>query len=190
MLGQFASAIIALQGMFRLIAFQPNWEWHFDMSMRGFWGSFGAALFTLPIFFLFIACQRYFGADTDLGQYLVIYIALWISYPLTAAGVVIVSNRQDAYVPWIVLHNWSFMARYLIITSIWLLYVAGVIDRDMLALLATFYVFILRPIIHWRVAVVALGVPAGQGALAAAIPTLIDLMLVEGLIQFFEASAG
>ncbi|MDG1417206.1 MAG: hypothetical protein P8P99_05350 [Maricaulis sp.] len=190
MLGQFASAIIALQGMFRLIAFQPNWEWHFDMSMRGFWGSFGAALFTLPIFFLFIACQRYFGADTDLGQYLVIYIALWISYPLTAAGVVIVSNRQDAYVPWIVLHNWSFMARYLIITSIWLLYVAGVIDRDMLALLATFYEFILRPIIHWRVAVVALGVPAGQGALAAAIPTLIDLMLVEGLIQFFEASAG
>jgi ABC-type maltose transport system permease subunit len=78
MTGQIANAIIALQGMFRLIAFQPNWEWHFDMSMRGFRDSFGAALFTLPVFFLFIACQRYIGAETDLGQYLLIYIVLWL----------------------------------------------------------------------------------------------------------------
>lgn len=189
MMRQFAGAIIALQGMFRLITFQSDWERHFDMSMRGFRESFGAAIFTLPLFFLFIACQRYVGGDPDIGQYLLIYIFLWLSFPLSAAGVVLVSQRRDAYLPWIVLHNWSFMARYVIITSIWLLYVAGVIGPDMWGLLATVYVFILRPMIHWRVAVVALGVSAGQGALAAAIPALIDIMLVEGLVQLLTSPA-
>lgn len=189
MMRQFAGAIIALQGMFRLLTFQPDWERYFDMSLGGLRASFGAAIFTLPLLVLFIACQQYMGGDPDFGQYLLIYIMMWISFPLTAAGVTLVSQRQDAYVPWVVLHNWSFMARYVVINSIWLLYVAGLIGPDMLGLLAAVYVFILRPLIFWRVAVVALRVPAGQGALAAAIPALIDIMLVEGVVQLLTSPA-
>ncbi|HMA48103.1 MAG TPA: hypothetical protein VKP60_00040, partial [Magnetospirillaceae bacterium] len=77
--------MLTLQGVRRLVRFDPVGFLFFDASRKGFWRSFGAALVCLPIWVL-AEYQQILGLQADtVPRFLTIqisaYVMSWLAYP-------------------------------------------------------------------------------------------------------------
>jgi len=105
----------------RMIKFDGNAINDFDISERGFWRSFFAAVLVLP-FSLMMAASRYdlitdgvsigvISNDIPFGRFMfvemVAYVISWTAYPLLMSVFVKHLNCQQNYIRGVVAYNWS-----------------------------------------------------------------------------------
>lgn len=178
-----------MQGALRILTFRAGGEAMFDVSLAGFWRSFAAALFVLPLVALVYFERAYLGVGVSAAMYFLIFAATWLSFPLSAALAVAVIGAKPRYMAWVILHNWGVVWLYLVITAIWSLQVAGIINAEFRDFLFFLYGY-LRILVHWRLAYVALGVPTITSAFTAAVPALVSYIVLVGISQAFAASAA
>ena len=76
---------------------------------------------------------------------------------------------------------------YAIITAIWSLQVAGIINAEFRDFLFFIYGY-LRILVHWRIAYVTLGVPTITSAFTAAVPALVSYIVLVAISQAFAVT--
>ena len=91
----------------------------FDVTLRGFLQSFTAALLVLPLFgFVHYVQSREIGVDaTPMGVALVAYAAQWLAFPLTAAGLAKLMQRERYFVPYVVAANWASIIQIAVVAA-------------------------------------------------------------------------
>lgn len=171
MMRLIAEAWLALIGAVRALTFKDDWARNFDMSVSGLWHSFFAAFVALPlVVFIFVNVQHQ-GVDFDAGHFYVRYAISWLIFPIAAALTVTLLGVRENFVPWLILHNWTVVLLYGLLSLVWALRTSGLMDQMLYEVFVFFY-FYLRILVHWRVAYATLGVPTITSALAASVPML------------------
>lgn len=186
MIALLREASAALTGLGKLMAFREDWRTHFDVSADGVWRSFGAVILSIPGYVLFVFAANYLvaslpgtpeGAGFNAIEATLTYLRIWFVFPFVAAAVAMLLGLKHHFAGWLVLHNWAVFALLHMSVIFYLLYAAGIADTNALATLLQFYLFV-RIFVHWRVACAGLQTGIVTGAAAAAIPMLVDAVLI------------
>ncbi len=139
-------------GAWRLARFDPGGMAFFDLSIPGFWRSFGVAILLLPAF----VYLRAIGPDTlpeSAGSgsgvawvmlvEFVAYAVDWVIFPVVMIFIARFLDLQANYVAYIVALNWSAVIRMaLLIPTATAAYLLPEGEASMLMLVATFAIWI------------------------------------------------
>lgn len=183
-----ADANLRVRGVFAMLAFRPGWRGHFDITPLGVGRSFNGVILALPAFYLMIAGVNalvsanpaIYGPDaatTGFDDAAGAWLRIWGLFPLTAFLTLAIVGLRDRLGAWLAVHNWAVFVLLHVQALIWVLHLGGLAHaaavQGLLALytLARFYV-------HWRVAHGALGLPPVLAGVAAAIPLLIEAIVI------------
>ena len=174
-------------GCFKLLAFRNDWRSHFDVSTRGVARSFAGVVLALPAFVFTVASVNHLvaenptladgGAGFQIGEAVLVWARFWLLFPLVAVATAMLLKVTDRYAKWLVVHNWTVFVLIHIQAFFFALYMAGLADAAALAALLGIYQ-LARLLVHWRVAIGALGLPAVMSAAAAAIPLLVEQLFM------------
>ena len=188
MIRLIAEAWLAIQSSWKLLTFKPGWESGFDISVGGFWRSFTASLFALPMVAFMLVSSNQLGNPMPDGYRYLAYFATWMAFPLAAFAAARVVGAPRRFVHWVVVHNWAILLLYAIQAFAWALRTAGLIDTAMLGMFFIFYEYF-RVLVHWRIAYCVLGVPTITSALAAAVPILLSEITVQLVLGLYDVPA-
>ena len=152
----------------------------FDVSLRGFLQSFVAALLVLPLFaFVHYVQSRAIGVDaTPMGVALVAYAAQWLAFPLTAAGLAKLMQRERYFVPYVVAANWASIIQIAVVAAAVLL---GTLLSPGVAGLLLLLVTVGLLVYDFLIARIAFHTPGLDGG-AVVIVQLLVSMLVQHLV--------
>ena len=174
-------------GVFALLMFKSDWRKHFDVSAEGVARSFSGVVLALPAFAFLIFGVNYFYADNvdvyasdfryTLLDAVISWARFWLLFPVVAAIVALVMDLKDRFASWLVVHNWTVFVLVHIQALLLALYPAGMADAGAIAQTLMLY-SILRLFVHWRVAQGAMGLPPIKAAAAAAIPLIMDRLIL------------
>ena len=186
MIALLREAQTATAGVFKLIAFRPDWRSYFDTSADGVARSFAGVILALPAFIFTVYAISYFVADNPnlvppetrmtALEAAVTWARYWLVFPLVAAGLCLVTGLTKKFAAWLVVHNWTVFVLIHIQALIFALYPAGLADPISLGQMSLIYIGA-RALAFWRAAAGALEVKAGYSALLAGIYVLCDWAL-------------
>ena len=186
MIGLLREAQTATIGVFRLIAFRPDWRGYFDISADGVARSFSGIVLAAPAFIFTVYAIGYFvsdnpnlvPADTRMtaAEAAVTWARYWLVFPLAAAGLCWITGLTNKFAAWLVVHNWTVFVLVHIQALIFALYPAGLADPVSLGQMSLLYIGA-RALAFWRAAAGALELKAGYAALLAGIYVLVDWAL-------------
>lgn len=192
-MASLAEAGRALEGAIAIIRRDPDAARHFDLSIDGFWRSFGAIVFIAPIYLIFVAAQARLLAESDvaagealpsgpvllLSEYLTLGVA-WLAYPLAMYFFTRSFGLAHRYVAYVVVYNWSSLLVTLVMVPPFLLYVLGVLPLEPTLLLNLVTVAAALGY-RWLLAVEVLGAPAGTAAAIVVLDVVLSLFIEAGI---------
>lgn len=149
--------------------------------------SFTAALLTLPIFWFTLQGAMRLSAelapDASItytpGDFIADMVRIWLVFPILAVALVRLAGVKHRYVHWLVLHNWAVLFLFAVQGLVFVFYLSGLANASTTAFIYTFVYLLFRFFLHARIAVVALGLPAGRGIALGLIPVFTDFMLIQ-----------
>ncbi len=104
--------VFSLYGTYRLARLDKGGVGYFDISVKGFWNSFFAAVIVAPFYGLLLY-QRYAAGLEDAHplRYVAIetiaYVILWVAFPLVMASMARILDRERQYMGYIIVYNWA-----------------------------------------------------------------------------------
>ena len=108
-----AEAARGFLGAVRLARFDPAARGWFDLSVAGFWRSFGAMAYVAPLYLLLVhlpglrpglqAADPFFGYPIEVLN----YVLRWLAYPFALYWLARPLGLTGAYIPFIIAYNWS-----------------------------------------------------------------------------------
>ena len=112
----------SVYGAFRLATFHEDGMDAFNVSMRGFWRSFFAALLIAPVYLVFPANSTASRTETldpvhDALVNVLAYVIGWVAFPLAMITVTRMLGREERYVGYIVAYNWSAVPQILLLLA-------------------------------------------------------------------------
>ncbi|WP_374373946.1 hypothetical protein [Dongia sp.] len=131
-------ALAAIEGLKRLLRFDPGFAQWFDRSATGAKRSFGLMLPLLPCFLI-----RFFvGADLRpeldplhvFGAAAVAYVLSWVMFPLLLIVIGRAIERENQAIGAITFYNWFGAAFTLVLTALHLIASAGIFSESLLVL--------------------------------------------------------
>ena len=136
MLPSLAEILKALYGVFMISRLHPGAPALFDRTVDGFWKSLFAAVLVFPPHVLMTmrtvenaAPKVPYGFD-DAVTDLLIYVIVWLAYPVLMVAVTKVINRRERFLDYIVPYNWAMVPVGYLLGAITWAGMAGVISRD------------------------------------------------------------
>ena len=127
MIPSLAEILKALYGLVLLARFHPGAPSLFDRTVDGFWKSLFAAVLVLPTHVLMtLRTVQDTPEDVpynlgDVVTDLLIYVIIWLAYPVLMISVTKVINRRENFLDYIVPYNWAMIPiGYLLGTITWL----------------------------------------------------------------------
>ncbi|WBQ09084.1 hypothetical protein L2D01_09270 [Hyphomonadaceae bacterium ML37] len=183
-----ADASLRVRGVFAMLAFRPGWRGHFDVTPLGVGRSFNGVILALPAFYLTVAGFNALAADnpalygpdaatTSFGEAAGAWLRIWGLFPLTAFLTVAILGIRERLGAWLAVHNWAVFVLLHVQALIWALYLAGLANATAVQGLLSLYM-LARYFVHWRVAHGALGLPPVLAGAAAAIPLVIEAIVI------------
>jgi len=182
-----SDANLRVRGVFAMLAFRPGWRGHFDITPLGVGRSFNGVILALPAFYLMVAGinalvsanPALYGPDagTGFGEAALAWLRIWGLFPLTAFLTVAILGIRERLGAWVAVHNWAVFVLLHIQALIWALYLAGLANAAAVQGLLGIYT-LARYYVHWRVAHGALGLPPVLAGAAAAIPLVIEAIVL------------
>lgn len=174
----------SLQGAWRLARFDPDGMNYFDLSIEGFWRSFGAAVVVLPVYVYFVAVN-FDGTDASMTWFIIVkamgYGAAWAVFPIVMAGIARILNLTGNYIPFIIASNWASVLQVLLFIPVNTVVGLGGMQSDGGAVLYLFTMIIVLTY-QWFVARTALQTTIGIAAGLVAVDLFLGL-LVAGLFD-------
>jgi hypothetical protein len=135
-LPSLAEILKALYGVFLLSRLHPGAPALFERTVDGFWKSLFAAVLVLPPHVL-MTLRTVENATVDvpynLGDAvtdLLIYVIIWLAYPVLMVAVTKVINRRERFLDYIVPYNWAMVPIGYLLGAVTWAGMAGVITRD------------------------------------------------------------
>ncbi|KAA5804939.1 hypothetical protein F1654_02790 [Alkalicaulis satelles] len=185
-----ADTRLRVRGVFAMLAFRPGWRGCFDITPVGVGRSFNGVLLALPAFYMIVVGANMLVADnpalyspdarTGFGEAALAWLRIWALFPLAAWLTVRVMGLSERLGAWVAVHNWAVFVLLHIQALIWTLYLAGLANAAALQALMGLY-GLARYYVHWRVAHGALGLPPVMAGAAAAIPLVIEAIVLAAL---------
>ncbi len=182
-----ADANLRVRGLFAMLAFRPGWRGHFDITPYGVGRSFNGVILALPAFYLMVTGinalvadnPAIYGPDAGSGFWdaAFAWLRIWGLFPLTAMLTVALLGIRERLGGWVAVHNWAVFVLLHIQALIWALYLAGLANAAAVQGLLSLYTLV-RYYVHWRVAHGALGLPPAMATAAAAIPLVIEAIVI------------
>lgn len=173
----------SLNGAWRLAHFDPRGMSYFELSIEGFWKSFGAAALAFPVYIYFVAVN-FDGTDSNALWFVVVkalaYVVPWIVFPIVMAGLSKALNLTANYIPFIIASNWASVLQALLFIPVQTLAAFGSLTDVGLLLYLLTVVAVL--IYQWFVTYTALR--ASMGIAAALV--VIDLILGLSIASIFD----
>lgn len=174
----------SLSGAWRLARFDPSGMNDFDLSIRGFWRSFGAAFVVLPVYIYFVAVN-FDGTDATTAWFVIVkalaYAAAWAAFPIVMVGLAQVLNLKANYVPFIIASNWASVLQVLLFIPVNTLAAFNGLESDATGLLY-FLTTVIVLVYQWFVARTALQTTIGVAAGLVAVDLFLGL-LVAGMFD-------
>ena len=170
----------------------------FNITVEGFWRSFGAIVLIAPIFVLGALADRQqiasdpsaaltTSASYDLFERLVALGVDWMALPIVLFAAARSLGIERTYTSFIVARNWSAVIAAVPFGVISLFYLAGLLSTEVMALLSlAALAIVLR--YSFIVARTALGVGIGFAAGLVAFDFFLSLLIVEGIGHLFGAT--
>jgi hypothetical protein len=160
-----------------------------DLSIEGFWRSFGAIVLLIPFAALALLSQQRMveaagdAVDTPgdlsgggIGVEAVAFLADWVIFPLVFAALARPLGLGDRYVPFIVARNWSAVILAAMLAVVHAVHVLGIVPSSLAPfLLIGALAVALR--FSYVVAKTALDVPVGVALGVVVLDFLISLMV-------------
>jgi hypothetical protein len=167
----------------------------FDMSERGFWRSFAAIWLTLPAYVVSLAFERLrigIAPDGNLLDHVGLdavvalgHVAGFVALPLVMVGLARRLDLTSAYVPFVIVTNWTNVVGLLILSVPATLLLLGWATPSLAsAFTLAFAIVVLR--LQWFATKLTLGV---SGSLAAAVVGL-GLLLNAGISSAMHGLIG
>ncbi len=104
----------SVYGAWRLAHLDAGGMAYFDLSIGGFWRSFGAAAVTLPLYIYFVAVT-FEGTDATMSVFVLVkalaYAVGWIALPVVMIGLAPLLGLSARYIDFIVVTNWGSVLR-------------------------------------------------------------------------------
>jgi hypothetical protein len=170
----------------------------FDLTVDGFWRSFGAVVLVVPIFVVGALADRQRIASEatealttsvshDLFERLVALGIDWLALPILLFFAARSLRIERTYTAFIVARNWSAVIAAVPFGVISLLYLFGFLSTELMALLGlAALAIVLR--YSFIVARTALGVGIGFAAGLVAFDFFLSLLILEGIGYLFGAT--
>jgi hypothetical protein len=166
----------ALYGAWRLAHLDRTAMRHFDLSHRGTWRSFWAALYCYPFFLLerWLELPSENVADAGLGHIFLVesigYVVGWTAFPLAALALCRWLGREERGFDFITAYNWSVVLQTALFVLIGLV---SLIVPDGTAVALQRLGLIAALIYEWFIALVAIG----AGPWIAGLIVTLDIVL-------------
>jgi len=154
----------------------------FDLTEKGFWQSFNAAIIAFPLFF-FVAVINFQGKELTfyLSTQFILYLMSWILFPISMIFFLRFLRLTNSFVPLIVASNWTTVIQGFLFLPVAILGAFGRLSEGIgPVLLLSVMLFLL--FYKWFVARIALQ----SGSMAAISIVAIDILLAFSL----NAGAG
>lgn len=185
-------ANLRVRGVFAMLAFRPGWRGYFDITPLGVGRSFNGVILALPAFYLMVTGLNalvtgnpaLYGPDaaTGFGEAAGAWLRVWALFPASAFLTVMLLGIRERLGAWIAVHNWAVFVLLHVQALIWVLHLAGLANAAAVQGLLGLY-GLLRFYVHWRVAHGALGLAPFMATAAAAIPLVIEALVIALLFQ-------
>ena len=103
-------AKLSVRGVIRVLRFDPDGVDDFNLTLEGYWRSFYAALFLLPLYLVYLQAAP-IPEGVGVGRYWLIeaiaYPLTWTLWPLFAIYICVSAGVARRYTTYIVIHNWA-----------------------------------------------------------------------------------
>ena len=111
----------SVYGAWRLALLDTGGMTYFDLSIGGFWRSFGAAFVTLPLYIYFVAVT-FEGTEATMTAFVLVkalaYAVGWIAFPVVMIGLAPLLGLSARYIDFIVVTNWGSVLRSVVFVPI------------------------------------------------------------------------
>ena len=101
---------LSVRGAIRVLRLDPDGVDDFNLTLDGYWRSFYAALFLLPLYIVYLQALP-IPDGVSVGRYWLIeaiaYPLVWTLWPLFAIYVCASAGALRRYTTYIVIHNWA-----------------------------------------------------------------------------------
>ncbi|MDD7910074.1 hypothetical protein PUV47_09095 [Pseudovibrio exalbescens] len=186
----------SVQGSWLLVKGRSEGMSYFDLSADGFWRSFTVLLYVLPFYMLGNVTEAQLGKE--LGEplsangggllplpKLFTLVLDWIGFPIILAFLASLLAVRNTYGAYVTVRNWTTLVVVIPHAALNLLYLAGVLNADMLLTLSLFVVgWVLW--VHFTVARIALSVGAGLAIGLVVLDFILSLFIVQIVDQLFS----
>ena len=103
-------ARLSVRGAIRVLRLDADGVDDFNLTLEGYWRSFSAALFLLPLYLVYLAVLPV-PDGVSIGRYWLIeainYPLAWTLWPLLAIYICVSAGAARRYAIYIVVHNWA-----------------------------------------------------------------------------------
>jgi len=178
------SAVRSLEGAWRLFRNRPDGLDLMDRSVDGFWRSFGALLFVLPIDAISILALSRISVQPAFGEAFASRLPVvaldWVLFPIVLALAAKPLGITRRYVTYIVARNWAAPISWVIVTIPILLQGAGFIDEQ-LAVIATIAALLVAIRYHYLVVRIALQVTREIALALVAADLILSFLIISAV---------
>jgi len=184
----------SVAGVAAMLGFREGWRGFFDVSERGLWRSFWAAVIGAPAFLAVVAIQGRLAvaladnlADVQragIAYFLTLYVALWAHFPIAARVFTGLFGLERSWGPWVVVHNWTVLTLLIVQLVLGLPLLLGLTSPEATRwVFQAFIVFSLYA--HVRAAMGALQAPLSLAIGGACLMVIVWLFLQIGIYLLF-----
>ena len=181
---------LSLKGAWLLLFNKPEGMSYFDLSLPGFWRSFGVVVFLLPAFFItslaewqLILSETGFSAE-DLpvdGYWLAQSINFgidWVTFPVLFTLLAGPLGYSRTCLSFIIVRNWASLIATLPYALAGLLYLVGLIPAGIMILFSLAGLMVVAWY-HFRIARIALGATMSAAAGIVILDFVLSLLISE-----------
>jgi hypothetical protein len=174
----------SLTGAWRLLRRDPSGTGYFDLTLEGFWRSFGAIVLVAPLYLIAIEAEHGMLVENQSeaasgSSYLLIkslfFLAEWISYVILMVFLTRLLGLGAFFVSYIIAYNWAAVITAALAVPPFVLYglgALGAVPAIMFSLMVTGLILYY----HWYVALVVLRTRTAIAAGLVAMEFLLSLV--------------
>ncbi|WP_146619907.1 hypothetical protein [Acuticoccus sediminis] len=171
----------SLEGAWRLFRNRPDGLTLLDRSVDGFWRSFTALLFVIPIDAISLLALSRIAVQPPFGQAILERLPTlaidWIAFPIILALMAKPLGVTKTYVSYVVARNWAAPLSWIIVTIPILLQGAGFLGGQ-LAIIATIVSLMVAVRYHYLILRIALGVTVEVAVALVVVDLVVSFMIV------------
>jgi hypothetical protein len=170
----------ALYGAWRLAHLDRHSMHYFDLSHRGTWHSFWAALYCYPFFLLerWLELPSENVADSGLSHIFLVesigYVIGWTAFPLAAIALCRWLGREERGFDFITAYNWSVILQTALFVLLGLL---ALVVPDSTAVVLQRLGLVAALVYEWFIALVAIGAGGGIAGLIVILDIVLGLFI-------------